>query len=114
MKSSEEAKLLSALRLELEFLNRGGYRDHEAWRLPMIFEDSPICTRRPDSSCDKNSCPLWELIRPENRERSTPCRYIHLNDKGETVDSLYRTGTPEELELALRTWLEAKIKELEG
>jgi hypothetical protein len=41
------------------------------------------------------------------------CRYIPLNPAGETVDSLYRTGTQEELERALRSWLMATIQELE-
>ncbi|MBZ5704310.1 MAG: hypothetical protein LAN63_03085 [Acidobacteriia bacterium] len=41
------------------------------------------------------------------------CRYIPLNPVGETVDSLYRTGTQEELEGALRSWLLATIQELE-
>jgi hypothetical protein len=42
-----------------------------------------------------------------------PCRYIPLNERGETVDSLYRTGTQKELETAVVKWLEGTIKRLE-
>ena len=105
-------RLISTLRRELEYLEQGGYRNSDAWRLPMIFEDSPICMRLENASCLENSCPLLELISPAARQRQTPCRFIELNDKGDTVDSFYRTGTPSELEAAVRQWLLKKIKEL--
>jgi hypothetical protein len=46
-------------------------------------------------------------------QRKVPCRYIPLSNRGETVDSFYRSGTQEELELALRQWLAATIERLE-
>jgi hypothetical protein len=107
-------KLLSTLRRELEYLELGGYRNRDAWRLPMIFEDSPICMRLGNASCLENCCPLMDFVPREARERQTPCRHIQLNEKGETVESYYRTGTPDELEAAVRQWLLQKIKELEN
>jgi len=43
-----------------------------------------------------------------------PCRFIPLNDKGQTIDSLYRTGTQEEIEEALRNWLRREISRIEA
>jgi len=37
-----------------------------------------------------------------------------LSPHGETLDSLYRTGTHQELEEALGTWLRATIQRLEA
>jgi hypothetical protein len=42
-----------------------------------------------------------------------PCRYIPLNDRGETIDSFYRSGTEEELEQNLGEWLKSTIQRLE-
>lgn len=53
------------------------------------------------------------LVPPEYRSEPVPCRHIRLNDQKETVESLYRTGTEEELETALRGWLTRTIQELE-
>lgn len=80
----------------------------------MIFEDSPICLRNESLGCQEANCSLMQFVPPQERERSIPCRYIPLNNKGETVDSFYRTGTAAELESALRLWLTARIEELEG
>jgi len=43
-----------------------------------------------------------------------PCRFIPLNDKGQTVDSLYRTGTHEEMVETLMDWLRREIKRIES
>jgi hypothetical protein len=49
----------------------------------------------------------------ECRSEPVPCHHIRLNEVGETIDSLYRTGTRGELEEALRNWLTATIKRLD-
>jgi hypothetical protein len=114
MPDSERETLLLTLKRELEFLEQGKYREPMAWRPSMIFEDSPICLRGENSNCVEANCFLMQLVPAKERDRRTPCRHIPLNDKGETVDSFYRTGTTDELEAALRLWLNGKIKELEG
>jgi hypothetical protein len=114
MPDSEREKLLLSLKRELDFLDQGKYREPMGWRPAMIFEDSPICLRNESRERQEANCSLMWFVPPKERERSTPRRYIPLNDKGETVDSLYRTGTREELESTLRLWLVARIKELEG
>lgn len=54
-----------------------------------------------------------DFMPKECRYEAVPCRHIPLNEAGETVDSLYRTGTNEEIERALRQWLLTTIKRLE-
>jgi len=53
-------------------------------------------------------------LAPEDMQRKKfPCRYIPLNERGETIDSFYRFGTQEELEPELRRWLKATIERVE-
>jgi len=47
------------------------------------------------------------------RWETVPCHHIRLNEAHETIDSLCRTATQEELEAALREWLHATIEALE-
>jgi hypothetical protein len=47
------------------------------------------------------------------QRKQFPCRYIPLNERGETIDSFYRSGTQEELELDLGRWLKTTIERLE-
>jgi hypothetical protein len=110
-------KLLTVLKAELDFVQKGGYRltARSCWRPQFIFQDSPTClnfdgTQEPRSCSD---CTMSELAPPELRESKIPCRYIPLNDRGETVDSLYRTATLEELEAVLTDWLVATIQKVE-
>ncbi|HEX8815032.1 MAG TPA: hypothetical protein VF753_05990 [Terriglobales bacterium] len=114
MPLSKDENVLLALKSELEFLEKGSYREPLVWRSTLIFEDSPICAAGGDGCADASGCLLRRFVPTECQECQVPCRHIPLNDKGETVDSLYRMGTHEELEAALRSWLQAKIKELGG
>jgi hypothetical protein len=110
--------LLELLRAELKFVEDGGYglSPHTPWRAPYIFEDSPSCLNFNDPvrphPCSE--CLLMQLVPPALREQDAPCRFIPLNNQGETVDSLYRTGTQKELEEALSGWLHREIRRLEG
>ena len=106
--------LVEFLQAELEFLNRGGYRK-SSWRPQFIFEDSPNCLKYRNDGDRKpcSECVLMRLVPPERREEKIPCRFIPLNDRGDTVESLYRSATQEELEFALRTWLKQQIELLQ-
>ncbi len=109
--------LLTALRSELEFLEKGGYRTkaRATWRPHFIFQDSPTCLNfdatQPLRPCAE--CTLMRLIPAESANRKIPCRFIPLNEQGETIDSFYRSGTAEELEAALGAWLRSTIERLE-
>jgi hypothetical protein len=110
--------LLTVLRSELEFLEKGGYRitARADWRPHFIFQDSPTCLNfdptQPPRPCSE--CTLMQLIPVVAAKRKIPCRFIPLNDHGETIDSFYRSGTAEELEAALGGWLGSTIERLES
>jgi hypothetical protein len=115
--SNDKRDLLTVLKAELEFVEKGGYRntDLSAWRPQFIFQDSPTCLNsdsvRPPKPCSE--CVLSQPVPTDLRYRNVPCRYIPLNEQGETIDSYYRCGTREELESALRSWLCTTIQRLE-
>jgi hypothetical protein len=46
-------------------------------------------------------------------DEKVPCRYIPLNQQSETIQSLYRCGTAEELAAAVGEWLMNTIEKLE-
>lgn len=108
-------KLVEILKAELEFLGKGGYRQ-PSWRPALIFEDSPSCINYNDPEHSKpcSQCPLMMLVPAESRKERYPCRHIPLNDQGETVDSLYRSATQEELETTVIDWLKEEIRKLEA
>ena len=105
---------LDVLKNELRFVQKGGYRAALVWRAPLVFEDSPTCPERSCAACPETDCVLMRFVPKECRYEAVPCRHIPLNELGETVDSLYRTGTNEEIEQTLRSWLMETIGQLEG
>ena len=115
--TNDTRDLLTVLKKELEFLEKGGYRNtaRAPWRPQFVFQDSPTClnfdpTQQP-RPCSE--CILTQLVPQEMQRKKFPCRYIPLNERGETIDSFYRSGTQEELESELRRWLKAIIERLE-
>jgi hypothetical protein len=104
---------LRTLRHELDFVDNGGYRTPLGWRSSLVFEDSPTCSKERRSACPHTDCVLMSFVPEECRYEPVPCRRIQLNEEGETIDSLYRTGTNEEIEEALRGWLVKIINRLE-
>ena len=115
--ATDERDLLNVLRAELAFLEKGGYRHtaRAAWRPQFMFQDSPTClnfdsTQKP-RACSE--CILTQLVPEDSQNRKIPCRYIALNEQGETIDSFYRYGTQEELEAAVGQWLKTTIARLE-
>jgi hypothetical protein len=115
--TNETRDLLTVLKKELEFLEKGGYRNsaRAPWRPQLVFQDSPTClnfdpTQQP-RPCSE--CILTQLVPGDMQRKKFPCRYIPLNKRGETIDSFYRSGTQEELELELGRWLKTTIEHLE-
>ncbi len=116
--SHKNRDILETLRFELKYLEEGGYA-HSPFapgRAPYIFEDSPSCLNFKDSARPHpcRECLLMQFVPPEFREQDVPCRFIPLSDKGQTVDSLYCTGTQKEIEEALRGWLRREINRIEA
>ncbi len=105
---------LQVLKNKLKFVQKGGYRAPLVWRAALVFEGSPTCPKEGRSSCPAADCVLMRFVPKEHRDEAVPCRHIPLNESGETVDSPYRTGTNEEIEQMLESWLLETIRHLEG
>ena len=113
----DDRDILDVLKFELNFLEKGGYgrSPREPWRQPLALEDSPTCmnydSKTHPAPCDE--CILMQLVPPAQRGKKIPCRHIPLIVEGETLDYLYRCGTQQEIEEAMKNWLMATIKRLE-
>lgn len=115
--TKDNRDLLEVLKFELEFLEQGGYGrlPREAWRARFIFEDSPTCMNYSSKNHEPcTECILMHFVPDEARETQTPCIHIPLTPNGETLESMYRTGTQLEIEEALGAWLRTTIRRLEA
>lgn len=110
--------LAGVLRSELTFFDAGGYSAWAGarWRLPLVFEESPTCPNFNDTthSVACKDCSLMQLVPLRHHYRAVPCRYIPLTEAGETLDTLYRWGTMDDLNLIFRRWLVQTIAHLES
>jgi len=115
--TNETRDLLTVLKKELEFLEKGGYHNtaRAPWRPQFVFQDSPTCLNFDPTQQARpcSECILTQLAPGDMQQKKFPCRYIPLNERGETIDSFYRSGTQEELELDLGRWLKTTIERLE-
>jgi hypothetical protein len=113
---NDERDLLTVLKAELEFLEKGGDRHSPSapWRPQFIFEDSPTCINhdRRENPRPCSECILLNLVPADCRDERIPCRHIPLNAEGFTTGTYYRLGTHEEVEAALSTWLRKIIEQL--
>jgi len=113
----DERDLLEVLKVELQFLEHGGYgcSPRAPWRPQYIFEDSLTCmnydSKENPGPC--SDCVLMQLVPPECRSEKIPCRHIPFNISGETLDSLYRYSDQNEIEETVGGWLRATIQRLE-
>jgi hypothetical protein len=113
----ETKELIGKLKLELQFLEEGGYSPsvHEPHKTQRVFRDSVSCPNLGSElkvePC--SSCYLIAFVPPEHREKEDACHYIPLNAKGDTAVSLLRDGGEDALQGALRTWLKSTIGWLE-
>ncbi len=113
----DERKLLDVLKAELAFLEGGGYsnRPRFPWRPNFVFEDSPTCLKfgAKEAPPPCSDCLLMQFVPEERKKLAYPCRQIPLTPAGESVSHFYECGTEEELEKALKEWLERKVAQLE-
>ena len=114
----DEGDLLEVLKFELEFLEKGGYgrSPRTPWRPTRIFQDSPTCLNfaLPEKAHPCNECALMALVPDVARGDAAPCEHIPLNEAAETVESLSRYGSQQEMEEALGTWLRRTIQSIEA
>lgn len=92
--ANDDRDLLTVLKAELEFLEKGGYRHSPTapWRPLFIFEDSPTCMNhaRRENPLPCRECILMNLVPADCRSEKIPCRHIPLNPEGFTIDTYYR------------------------
>jgi len=55
---------------------------------------------------------FYDFVPESEHNTRIPCHHIPLNSKGETVHLLYRHGTQDALDDAVKNWLEATIERL--
>jgi hypothetical protein len=105
--------LLTVLKAELAFLDKGGYSKtaRAAWRPQFVFQDSPSCLNFDLENAPRpcSECVLLRMVADRYRTQKVPCRFVPISDDGRTIEWYYRNGTEEELEAALRKWLEERI-----
>jgi len=114
---AQKQHMLEELKLEREFVRRGGYHAsvRNPRREPTHLRDSVTCLNVNKSEdlepCDR--CFWYDLVPEERRDREMPCRHIPLDAQGNTVESLDARGRREEAEEKLLAWLDSTIARLE-
>jgi hypothetical protein len=81
-----------------------------------MFEDSPTCINFQGEGHPRpcGECALIQFVPEDRKKLRYPCRHIQLTSQGECVNSFYEWGTQEELEIALKAWLQRTIQAIEN
>ena len=114
----DDRDILEVLQAELDFIEKGGYGRsvRTPWRAKSAFQDSPTCLNY--AYLEKvhrcSECHLIDFVPSERRAEIVPCHFIPLNESGKTIDNLELENNQPRLEHALKTWLRAKITEIES
>lgn len=115
--AQDEHEILELLKFELKFLEDGGYErsPRTPWRPSFVFEDSPSCPNFGDPARPHpcSECLLMKFVPDKSQNQNVPCRFIPLNEAGQTVDYFYRYGTQLEMEEALASWLRKQTTRIE-
>jgi len=114
--ATDRHNLLQSLKFELESLDKGdSHRADGPNSSPAPFQNSVMCITRVSTGGRRcGECLLIEFVPPLFRKEPVPCHHIPLNAFGETVYTLQRVATGQELEETLRTWLQQTIRLLEA
>lgn len=130
---NERQALLNALKLELQFCERGGYKTvveklsvrsapspaaengREFRKERSIFVDSPWCLnyRLPIREHPCSACWLAHFVPSEKQGESIPCHHIPLNERGDTLAIIGGPADAPAVQEAVLTWLRTKISDLE-
>lgn len=114
---TDERDILEVLRAELEHIEQGGYgRPVRTPRRPTsVFQDSLTCINfgYPYRAHPCHECFLNDLVPQERRAEEVPCHHIPLDAEGTTVEDAESEDNQARLEEKVKTWLRAKIEEVE-
>jgi hypothetical protein len=115
----DKKEVLEALKLEIEFMERGGYNPsvRDPHRQPRTFRDSVTCLNLglDEKKAPCTNCFLIEFVPPHLREGDGDlCHKIPLNYRGDTVESLEGQGDSDKVVAAVLGWLKRTVAELEA
>jgi hypothetical protein len=108
---------LEILKAELSFIEKGGYGRsvRTPWKPTSVFQDSLSCINYgyPYRAHPCDECVLDDFVPEARRGAPVPCHHIPLDAEGDTVEGLELEDNQQLLEEKVKTWLRARIKELE-
>ena len=115
--AKDERDILDVLKLELDFLEQGGYGRSAStpWKWTSTFQHSPSCINfnRPERTRPCTECPLIDFVPAAARSQDVPCHHIPVGPTGETVNTLEREHDLLEVEEALKKWLQSTIRQIQ-
>jgi hypothetical protein len=127
---NKQPQMLEALKLELHFLENGGYEPSvhcEPRKQATLFLDSPLCLNvLPVKGAYPAECGLFPcskcwligFVPAARRYAPIPCHHIPLNQRGDTIasmgPSMKKSGGDLTVHDTVRNWLYAKRQELEA
>ena len=116
--ADDERDILELLYEELDFIEKGGYGRsvRTPWKPTSVFQDSLSCLNYgyPYRAHPCNECHLIDFVPSAERAQVVPCHYIPLNEQGDTIETLELEENQQKLEESVKTWLRAKIKQIEA
>ena len=116
--SKDERDILELLKSELDFIEQGGYGRsvRTPWKDTSPFRDSLTCVNYalPEKAHPCSECHLIDFVPADKRGEELPCHAIPLNAAGDTVESLELQNNQAKLEMTLKEWMRAKIKEIKS
>jgi hypothetical protein len=114
----DERDLLELLKMELDFVEKGGYGRsvRTPWKETSPFRDSLTCVNYalPEKAHPCDECHLIDFVPAEKRDELVPCHFIPLTESGDTVEDLETEGNQAKTEEALKHWMRRKIEEIEA
>ena len=115
--STDTRDRLDILKAELDFIEKGGYGRsvRTPWKPTSIFQGSLSCLNfgYPYRAHPCSECLLDDFVPESQRATPVPCHHIPLDAEGETVEELELEDNQQHLEEKVKTWLRARIKEIE-
>jgi len=116
--AKDERDILELLKGELDFIEKGGYGRsvRTPWKETSPFRDSLTCVNYalPEKAHPCAECHLIDFVPPDKQGEELPCHSIPLNAAGDTVEKMEEQNNQSKLEEALKEWMRATIKHIEG
>ena len=115
--TQDQRDRLETLKAELDFIEKGGYGRsvRTPWKPTSVFQDSLSCINYgyPYRAHPCSECLLDDFVPEGKHAAPVPCHHIPLDAEGQTVEALELEENQRLLEEKVKTWLRARIKEIE-